>query len=101
MILVDREIEHLAIQEGLIGHFDTSRLVNCRYNLRAGRAFAAETGKEVIVGGPKPTTTSPFWEIKPSESIMIMTLETVNLPGNLMATYGPLFSLAKKGLLLV
>jgi deoxycytidine triphosphate deaminase len=78
-------------------------LVNCRYNLCAGKAFLPESGDELVItpnaaaGGRQPRN----WSIKPSETLVIMTAESVNIPNNLYATYSQLNSLARNGILLM
>ncbi len=101
MILVDFEIKHFVDQLNLIGNFKESGLRNCRYNLRAGRAFASGTGDEIIVEQTGTQESQKIWKIEPSETLMILTAESLQMPDDCMASYGQLHRLARQGLLLV
>src|SRR5216684_2685787 len=98
MILRDVEIKALVDGNQLIGNFDPAELGNCRYNLRAGRAFSPMTGAEQIISqAPKwrrKYQRQVGWQIKPAETLIVMTMESVSMPSNVMATYGQLNRLA-------
>jgi deoxycytidine triphosphate deaminase len=97
MTIVDDEISALVHQQPpLITNFLQESLSNCRYNLRAARAFRPQTGDELILQPP-----ATRWSVKPSETLVIMTRESVNMPKNLYASYCQLNSLAQKGLMLI
>ena len=101
MILADFQIEELVGTSQLISPFEVEKLSNCRYNLRAGKAFSPESGDELVVGNVENNRRLRAWAIKPSETLVIMTLEAVKIPSNLMATYGQLNRMAQQGLLLI
>jgi deoxycytidine triphosphate deaminase len=101
MVLVDDEIQKLAVMNGLITPYHSDGLSNCRYNLRAGRAFSPDTGVEIQIDRYIDGTRKTAWRILPSETLMIMTTESVNIPPDLMASYGQLNRLAQQGLLIV
>ncbi|MDQ3813408.1 MAG: hypothetical protein M3347_05600 [Armatimonadota bacterium] len=102
MTLVDFEIQQRVANSQLIQPFDPDKLSNCRYYLRAGKVFLPESGHEQVIRsignqGERRLT----WSIKPSETLVIMTRESITMPRDLYATYGSLHHLAQKGLLLV
>jgi deoxycytidine triphosphate deaminase len=98
MTIVDYEIRDLAtrVRPPLITNFVESSLKNCRYNMRAAKAFRPQTGEPLVL---QPPVTR--WDIKPSETLVIMTRESVNMPGYLYASYCQLNRLAEKGLMLI
>lgn len=88
MILVDFEITQQVSKNGLLGNFEPKSLRNCRYNLRASRAFASSTGTEILLdqSGNSSNTGRHVWTIGPSETLMILTKETLVMPSDLMAS---------------
>lgn len=102
MTLVDHQIEELVNTQQLIGPFEPRNLRNCRYNLRAARAFLPKSGNEVVIDAtPHSGQQTSSWSIEPSETLIIMTKESVRMPNNLFATYGQLNGMAQKGLSLI
>ena len=108
MTLNDEDILTAVTKAGLIDPCEAGNVQNCRYYLRAGRVFMPETGDELLLS-PVATQTpngaaatqALSWRIEPSDTLVMMTEEVLNLPSHLLATYGPLNHLAQKGLLLV
>lgn len=100
MTLVDNDIANLVATQHLIDPFSTAHLENCRYNLRAARAFLPKTGEEIVVGAGK-SRNRDHWVIKPSETLVMLTKETIHLPLNIYATYSQLNGLARLGLMLI
>jgi deoxycytidine triphosphate deaminase len=100
MILRDIDIQQLVTNAQLITNFDAKQLSNCRYNLRAARAYSPATGDEQLLVAA--TVTRPVaWQIKPSETLIVMTREEVRIPADVMATYGQLNRLAQRGVSLI
>jgi deoxycytidine triphosphate deaminase len=105
MILRDIEIKALVDEKQLIQNFEPVELSNCRYNLRAGRAFSPATGAEQVIS-ESPRWRRKFqrhlgWEIKPAETLIVMTTESICMPPEIMATYGQLNRLAQRGVSLI
>ena len=49
----------------------------------------------------RPQMRDVAWAIKPTETLVVMTTEAVNIPDDLMATYGQLNRLAQHGVSLI
>lgn len=101
MVLVDKEIQDRAGTEDLITPYRSESTKYCRYNLRAGWAFAPDSGDELTPDVFANGRRTVNWSIKPSETLMVMTRERVKMPSDLMATYSQLNHLAQQGLLLI
>jgi deoxycytidine triphosphate deaminase len=99
MTIVDKEIQTLVETQQLISPFEVANLENCRYNLRAGKAFLPKTGEEIAVGAGK-WKKRDYWVVKPSETLVIMTKETIKVPSDMFASYSQLNTLARRGLML-
>lgn len=100
MTIVDNEIESLVRSRELIAPFSSNNLSNCRYNLRAGKAFLPKTGEELVIVSSK-WKKRDHWIIKPSETLVIMTKEKINIPPDMFASYSQLNGLARQGLMLI
>jgi deoxycytidine triphosphate deaminase len=104
MILDDSEILNLVNTSSpdlpLLDPFDAGALRNSCYNLRPAKAFKPKSGDELILGS-KVLGGRDYWSIRPSETLVVMTRECLNLPEDLMGQYGQLNSLARHGLLLI
>lgn len=97
MVLNDQGI---AAVSNLIVPLDTNGIRNCAYSLRAGTAFESKTGEEMVLGvGSRRGQHA--WVIKPAETMIVMTLERVNIPFDLCAAYTPLHHKAQEGLMLL
>jgi deoxycytidine triphosphate deaminase len=101
MILSDTEIQRRINQQRLISDYDQDNIQNCAYTLRTGQVFQPETGQEEILGMTSGSTGSVVWEIGPSETLVVMTRERVNIPADVCATYAPLHRLAQQGVMLL
>ena len=107
MTLNDEDIVDAVKKDNLIDPCKPENIQNCRYYLCAGRVFLPESGDELLSPVVKtnaenqPMSKAFSWRIEPSETLVVMTEEVIDLPANLLATYGPLNHLAQKGLLLV
>ena len=109
MTLNDEDITAAVIKGELIDPYKPENVRNCRYYLRVGRVFMPETGNELLLDpvAVHPASTGAAqsrplaWCIEPSETLVVMTEEVINIPPHLFATYGPLNHLAQQGLLLV
>jgi deoxycytidine triphosphate deaminase len=100
MILNDSTIESLCQSQQLLSDYAPENINNCTYVLRMGSVFRPEAGAEELLtrdGGYQ----RHFWEIGPSETLVVMTKEAVCMPPELCGTYSPLFRLAKQGVLLL
>lgn len=100
MILIDTEIEALITAQNLLTDHDIVKIKNCAYNLRVGKVFQPRTGEEELLA-PVGATKKVVWEIGPSETLVVKTKESVNMPNNLCATYAPLYRLSKRGIMLL
>jgi deoxycytidine triphosphate deaminase len=97
MLLADTEIKALcANEEPLITDFDPKLLSVCTYAFRIGRMFCPPDGPTQNV-----TLSSDLVVLAPNETVLLMTKERIQLPNNLLATYSPLNSLARQGLMLL
>lgn len=117
MILSDEALEALIKSDGVLQEYDPSLIKHCGCELRLGSVFFPTTGEQQ--GGSKPwaasnrlkqwlaarsgaTATAPTtWGIGPSETMIIVTKETVSIPDTHCATYGQLNRLANSGLMLL
>lgn len=100
-MLSDTSIANLIEGINLISPHDPNLLRHCRYNLRAGRVFSPETGAEQIIGQADTSGNArTVWTIQPTETLVIMTVEHVNMPDNLVGEYGQLYRWARQGLVL-
>ena len=100
MTLNDDRIRSLIDADGLIRGHDPRNVQNCGCMLTAGTVFAADTGEEVPLGSGS-TETQHFWELPPSETLIVMTREVVKMPERLWASYGPLNRHARSGVMLL
>ena len=108
MTLNDEDIKTLVANSKLIDPCEEDNIQNCRYYLKVGRVFMPETGHELLLNavvnqtnGVSVSSQPQHWSIEPSDTLVVMTEEVVNIPLELLATYGPLNHLAQQGLLLV
>jgi dUTPase len=68
--------------------------------LTAGAVFEPGTGNQLVLKKDKAGTPL-FWELGPNETLVVMTTETVKIPGDLCASYSPLHRLATAGVMLL
>lgn len=105
MIINDKEIE-TACKEvtPLIDDYEAALISNCTYAFRIGHLFEPNSGNEIVLStaATLPSDRRRHTMILGSNEIaLIVTKETINMPDHLMATYSPLNSLARQGLMLL
>ncbi len=100
MILNDKEILHLIRSKNLITDCDQEKIVKCSYILHIGKFFEPETG-DMIEFGHNKWFRKRIYTLKPSEVLIVMTKEKIQMPSDLCATYSPLNRLAQRGLMLI
>ena len=100
MTLNDDHIRSLVASDGLIRGHEPRNVQNCGCMLTAGTVFSPDTGREVPLGSGS-TETQHFWELPPSETLIVMTREIVKMPTRLWASYGPLNRHARSGVMLL
>jgi len=107
MILSDGQIKKRVASERLLEFHDPERIKYCGCELTLGKVVAPSTG-EVLSLMAKPRnwlsnvlTTSKCFVIRPSETMILVTREKLNMPKDLCATYGQLNRLANMGLMIL
>jgi len=100
MLLNDVEIEARVTSGQLVRGHKPEHIKNCGCMLTAGAAFEPGTGNQLVLEKEKAGTPL-FWELGPSETLVVMTNETVKIPGDLCASYAPLHRLATAGIMLL
>jgi len=106
MILSDHEIKGRITSEKLIENHDPNKVKYCGYELTLGKGVEPDTGNMLCLE-PKTrwwngTKESPrCFVIDPSDSMIVITREKLNIPADLCATYGQLNRWANKGLMLL
>ncbi|PIQ25553.1 hypothetical protein COW36_21150 [bacterium (Candidatus Blackallbacteria) CG17_big_fil_post_rev_8_21_14_2_50_48_46] len=106
VVLADSEIEALVHKSQLLEKHDPQNIQNCCYILRVGKVFQSQTGDEEVIGltsnsQGKGKTRKVVYEIGPSETKIVKTLEYIKMPDNICATYSPLYRLSSKGVMLL
>jgi deoxycytidine triphosphate deaminase len=102
MILNDQEITDRIARDHLIVNHDPSEVQNCRYALRVGKVLEPGSGDELALSVKfKKGRLKRCWILKPTQTLVVCTKEFVHMPNDLCATYGPLFRLSKKGVMLL
>ena len=100
MTLNDEQIRSLIASGKLIEGHEPSHVQNCGCMLTASTVFAPDTGEELPLDSGS-NGQQHFWELRPSETLIVMTREKVKMPGNLHASYGPLHRHARSGVMLL
>lgn len=100
MILSDAEIGRRVRADGLIENCEPANIVNCAYTLRVGSVIEPKEGVDLIAYQIAPDNSRSV-SLKPNEVVIIRTIESVQLPEDLCASYTPLFALAQKGIMLL
>jgi deoxycytidine triphosphate deaminase len=107
MILSDGEIQKRVDSQNLIESHDPQKIKYCGCELTLGTAVAAKSGfvlpemhKLRSWFSNLPTTQNCF-VIEPSETMVLVTKERLNMPKDLCATYGQLNRLANLGLMIL
>jgi deoxycytidine triphosphate deaminase len=99
-LLSDRDILARSSAEtakALIENYDPKLVVHCGCEVRLRQAIAPHEGKIKC----SSTTKEKIVVIEPSEMILLVTEEIINMPDDLCATYSQLNRLANSGLMLL
>ena len=101
-MLNDEDIRNRVSQQKMLENSDPIQIVNCAYTLRVGAIFEPKSGiKEVRPPRVKGGGERLLWTIGPTECLVVMTKEVMNIPEDICAYYHPLQRLAAQGLLLI
>jgi deoxycytidine triphosphate deaminase len=107
MILSDGDIKKRVLSDKLLEFHDPAHIKYCGCELTLGKVVAPASGK-VLSQLAKPRnllrnllTSSKCFVIKPSETMILVTKEKLNMPRDLCATYGQLNRLANAGLMIL
>lgn len=107
MILSDGEIKKRVVSKNLLEFHDPDRIKYCGYELTLGTVVAPSTGAILSPRGKSRKwlrnilTASKCCVIAPSETMILVTREKLNMPTDLCATYGQLNRLANVGLMIL
>jgi deoxycytidine triphosphate deaminase len=107
MILSDSEIRTHVAAGRLLANYDPNRIKYCGYELTLGDIFLPETGEmQSIAAAPAPAgpgihSSVKCWTVRPAETLLAITRETVIIPDSVCATYGQLNRLANRGLMIL
>jgi deoxycytidine triphosphate deaminase len=107
MILSDGEIKKRVASQKLIEGHDPEKIKYCGCELTLGRMVSPKTGKVHSVIPERRSwlsgvlTSSKFFWLEPSETMILVTKEKLNMPSDLCATYGQLNRLANLGLIIL
>ena len=107
MILSDGEIKRRVTSEKIIEFHDPKQIKYCGCELTLGNAVTPSTGVILsLTGKPRGwfsnvVKTSKCFVIEPSETVVLVTKEKLNMPQDLCATYGQLNRLANRGLMIL
>lgn len=106
MVITDSEIQTLVLNNNLLENHEPQNIQNCCYILRVGKVFQSQTGDEEVLGltfnsQGKGKNRKVVFEIGPSETKIVKTLEYIKMPDDLCATYSPLYRLSSKGVMLL
>jgi deoxycytidine triphosphate deaminase len=107
MILSDGDIKGRVESENLIEFHNADQIKYCGCELTLGKAVAPESG-DILCLSAKPwkwftniVTSANCLVIEPSDTLILITKEKLNMPKDLCATYGQLNRLANKGLMIL
>lgn len=95
MVLSKYEIQDKIKQNNLIKDFDKNSIKNSSYKIRIDKLIEAGTGEIIDFLSGKP------YLLEPSKVIIFQSIEKINLPENITASYSALYSIASKGILLI
>src|SRR5258708_3728575 len=107
MILIDTLIKKRIADESTAGKkllrdYDEKNIKHCGYELRLGKVVSPKTGEVLSFEEPlAPPSAKRCVVLSPSELVLLVTKEAVNLPEDLCATYGQLNRLANQGLMIL
>ncbi len=94
MILSNIDIQNYVTNHQMISSFELMSLKNSSYKIRIGRVIEPDTGNII-------KKSNNGYILKPSEIVIIQSLETFKIPNNIAVSYTGLFSTSSKGLLLI
>ena len=97
MILIDRDIEYLALTQQLVSPFNRALLNPASLDIRVGYnlKLATEDGWCGMVLDDT-TEVEPFW-LKPNEFVLVESLELFNFPNNVCGMFKLKSSMGRKG----
>lgn len=107
MILSDAEIKGRVQNDKLIELHDPEKIKYCGCELTLGKVVAPNSGDVLSLDGKlyslwsKVSRAPKCFVIEPSETVILVTKEKLNMPKDLCATYGQLNRLANKGLMIL
>lgn len=95
MVLGKSSIQNEITNNNLISNSESNHIKNCSYKIRIGKLIKPETGEIINF-----QSSQPFC-LEPSEIILFESIEKINLPYNITASYSALYSVASEGILLI
>lgn len=95
MILGKSSLTRKINVDRLIDHYDPRCIKNCSYKVRIGKLIKPETGDIIDF------QSSQSFCLEPSEIILFESIEKINLPYNITASYSALYSVSSEGILLI
>lgn len=101
MILNDAEIRKRCDTRGLIIPCSNEHLRHCGYTLSVGSVFIPETGERFAFSKTNGANQILAYDLKPSETVVVMTKESVRIPNDLMASFGAINRRASDGVMLI
>jgi deoxycytidine triphosphate deaminase len=107
MILSDAEIKKRVEADKLLEFHDPNKIKYCGCELSLGKVVTPRTGDVLSLERTgrkrlgKISKQPKCFVIEPSETIILLTKERLNMPANLCATYGQLNRLANMGLMIL
>src|SRR5690348_14612565 len=107
MILSDSEIKKRVAANKLLEFHDPDKIKYCGCELTLGKVVRPGSG-DVLTADNKPSRwlskvfeSKKCFVIEPSETMILVTTEKLNMPKDLCATYGQLNRLANMGLMIL
>jgi dCTP deaminase len=91
-VLVDRNIRELVNSNGLVEPFDESCLQAASYDLRVGRQYVRGGQVELLAD------SAPTYRLEPGDFAILTSLESLNLPLNIVGHNGLVSYWARRGL---
>jgi deoxycytidine triphosphate deaminase len=107
MILSDSEIKKRVASDKLLEFHEPEKIKYCGCELTLGKVVAPKTGDVLSLEGKprrwlsKVLKMQKCFVIEPSETMILVTKEKLNMPKDLCATYGQLNRLANMGLMIL
>src|SRR5208337_891789 len=107
MILSDTDIKKRIQSDNLLEFYEPRHIKYCGYELTIGKVVEPKTGKILRTSNRQKSKiaallrNSGCFVVEPSETVIVITKEKLNMPQNLCATYGQLNRLSNRGLLVL